>query len=252
LQLAGALTNEWTGLPYINEADEDWTTWRLEPITNTGPVNWFEQAPDVQASLNFTNDQPFPKLNMGYSPFLGVAMEMLTYLHLPQGEHKLGLYTEGGHKVNAGLTAADPVLSVFDNSGEVPVVPTYFGRSQFFNVVAPETGYYPMRFVWFQDKRGQEPALMLELFSVADRQLQLLNDDSNPKSIRAYLAGQLIGQILPAVAIERQGDNLVITFSGTLESSDTLDGTWSNHPVQTSPVSVPMVGPGKFFRARGN
>lgn len=252
MQLSGSLINPDVGTPYINEADGDWSQWIVVPSVETGPINWYELAPGSSTLLNFTNDAPFPKLDNSL-PNQGVAAELLTYLDLQEGHHKIGVYSEGGHKVNAGLSAASPVLSIFDNSGSVPVVPTYFARSQFFDVIAPEAGLYPLRLLWFQARRNQEPGLMLELFTVKDRQLHLINETTNPQSVRAYRAASLLElrAVLAPILITRSGNNLSIQYSGTLQWADSPSGAWADYPDQTQkPAIVPITNNPKYFRSR--
>lgn len=252
MQLAGLLINPDVGTPYFNEADGDWSQWLVVPSVVTGPVNWYELAPGSSTLLNFTNDAPFPKLDTTL-PVQGVVAELLTYLDLPEGHHKIGVYSEGGHKVNAGLNGSAPVISLFDNSGPVPVVPTYFARSQFFDIVAPQAGLYPVRFLWFQGRRSQEPGLLLELFTVKDRQLHLINDTSNAQSIRAYRAGELLNlkAFIAPVLISREGNNVKVHYSGTLQWADSPSGTWTDYPDQNQkPAVAPITSSPKYFRSR--
>jgi hypothetical protein len=253
-QLAGEMKDEATGTVYYNEVEQDWSRWLVTPEVVRTTVNWFELAPGMDASLNFPNDAPIPKLPAFGASVEGVVVEISTYLELTAGYHKLGLYTEGGHKITAGLGPADPVLSLFDNTGGEPRVPTYFARNQFVDVIATEPGYYPIRFLWFQSKRRQEPGVMLELFSVKDRRLHLLNEAANPKAIRAYRAGALLqpGPVTPSVSIRRQGANVVLQWTGMLQMADRVTGPWNDYADdKQSPLTLPLGGEQmKFSRAR--
>ncbi|MHB1306469.1 MAG: hypothetical protein ACYC23_05240 [Limisphaerales bacterium] len=252
-QLAGTLVIEELGVPLYNESEQDSSQWVVTPLVADKVINWFELAPGTDASLNFPNDEAVPRLSEVGVTLEGVVIEILTYLDLAEGYHKIGLYTEGGHKISAGLTSADPVLSSFSNDGEVPLVPTYFSRNQFVDLVALEAGYYPLRVLWFQSKRNQEPGLMLELFSVKDRALHLLNDTTNPKSIRTYRAGALIGGGggTPTLSLQRQGANLTVQWTGMLQVANAVNGPWSDHADQSqSPMTIPTTQAGQFMRSR--
>jgi hypothetical protein len=49
----------------------------------------------------------------------------------------------------------------------------------------------------------------------------------------------------------RSGDNLVLTWNeGILESADSVNGPWTPVPNATSPFTVTITGPGKFYRLR--
>jgi len=254
-QLVGLMKDPVTGLPYFNEPELDWAKWVITPQIVTQPINWFELAPGVDASLNFPNDQAIPKLPAFGLPVEGVVLEILTYLDLSPGYHKIGMYTEGGHKVTAGLRSTDPVLSLFDATDDPSRVPTYFARNQFFDVVAIEAGYYPIRILWFQSKRRQEQGLMLEVFSVKDRQLHLVNDTANASSIRAYRAGLLLnpGALTPTIALQRQGPNVTLQWRGMLQMANSVTGPWTDYADDSqSPLTFSASGqPAKFARSRG-
>ncbi|HYE30295.1 MAG TPA: hypothetical protein VEH27_02610, partial [Methylomirabilota bacterium] len=185
MQLAGELKPEGSDTAYLNELDfTGGGAWKGAPIIEPGVINWFELAPDSSTPINFPADKPFPGLDPSINQ--GLVAEITTYLDLTAGNHTLGLYSEGGHKVTAGFAPNSPVIALFDNSGNVQRIPTYFARSQFFDVVAPVAGLYPIRILWFQNRRSQEPGVLLEFFSVKDRALHLVNDSSDPLSIKAY------------------------------------------------------------------
>ena len=253
-QLAGKMKDEVSGAYYYNEVADDISRWSITSEVAPKTINWYQLAPGVDASLNFPNDESIPRLIPNDSTAAGVVVEILTYLELPAGYHKLGLYTEGGHKATLGFRPTDTRLSLFDNSTDSTKVPTYYGRSQFFDVVAAETGFYPIRFLWFQSARREEAALMLEVFSMKDRQLHLLNDTNDAKSLRAYRAGDLLhpAGVTPAINAQRQGNNLILQWNGMLQSAGQLGNTWNDYADDSqSPLTLPLSGaPMKFLRAR--
>ncbi|MCL4178032.1 MAG: hypothetical protein KJ072_09885 [Verrucomicrobia bacterium] len=255
-QLAGELLNT-AGEQYYNEVELDWSKWVVTPEVLQGPINWYEMALEGDASLNFPNDELVPKLaDVGFLAYEGVVVEILTYVELSEGFHQFGLYTEGGHKLSAGLDAQAPVLSMIDNSGPVEAVPSYYARSQFADVVAPDAGYYPLRLLWFQTRRGQEAGMMLEYFSVENRELHLLNHPEDPLSLKVYRAGVLVDPdfVMPTLEMRVEGNELVLEWTGTLQSAETLGGSWSTYadPSQ-SPLRLPAgTEASRFFRARSN
>ena len=194
--------------------------------------------------------------SVGFLAYEGVVVEILAYVELSEGFHQFGLYTEGGHKLSAGLDAQAPVLSMIDNSGPVEAVPSYYARSQFADVVAPDAGYYPLRLLWFQTRRGQEAGMMLEYFSVEGRQLHLLNQPEDPLSLKVYRAGVLVDPdfVMPTLEMRVEGDEWVLEWTGTLQSAEILGGSWSNYANQSqSPMRLPIGTEGSmFFRARSN
>jgi hypothetical protein len=252
-QLAGQMKDETGTITYYNEASDDSTRWKINSEVLPGGVNWYELAPGVDASLNFTNDEAIPRLATPAFPLEGVVVEILTYVDLAAGYHKLGLYTEGGHKITAGFRPADAVLSLVDNSVSADTVPSYYARNRFFDLIATKPGYYPIRVLWFQSKRDQEQGLMLELFSVLNKQLHLMNSATDPDSLRAYRAGALThpGAVTPTMTAQEQGGNLVLQWTGMLQLADGVGGSWADYADESqSPLPLPMSAPMKFARAR--
>ena len=257
LQITGMAAPE-GGPPYVNESNFDFPQlWKGRPHLAEGVINWYEFGPFESASLNFPEDQAIP--NFFGATANGIVVEILTYLHLDRGAHKLGLYTEGGHKVTAGLTPGSPLVSLLDNSGELAPVPSYFARNQFFDVVAPEDGYYPLRVLWFQERRNQEQGAVFELFSVRNKALHLLNESGNASSIMTYRAGPLLNPTepipeepdLPVIGISAGTGTVTVTYSGTLEGAESIHGPWTviGTPAQ-SPMTLPTSGSLRFLRTR--
>ncbi|MCB1128387.1 MAG: hypothetical protein KDM81_17970, partial [Verrucomicrobiae bacterium] len=258
-QLAGELEN--FGVPYFNEADLECGVWCVEPVVVSGVVNWYELAPAESYPTGFPNDEVFPKL--GELPGQGIELqgdviELLTYLELEQGYNQLGLFTEGGHKISNGFSPDGLVLSQFDNSGDPDplLVPSYYPRSQVFGVVAPEAGFYPFRFLWFQSDNREAPGMLLELFSVKDKKSHLLNDESDPLAMMAYRAGVLIDPdfVAPTLSASSNGTTLHVSWTGILQTAGTVDGPWSDFGNDSqSPADFSLTeNPSLYFRARSN
>jgi len=56
----------------------------------------------------------------------------------------------------------------------------------------------------------------------------------------------------PTLSISRDGNTLTVTYAGgTLQSADTLPGTWNNE-TGASPVKITPTGAAKFYRVKGN
>ncbi|MCW5559721.1 MAG: hypothetical protein KIT22_18040, partial [Verrucomicrobiae bacterium] len=173
-----------------------------------------------------------------------------------------GLYTEGGHQVSTGVTPGGTVISLFDNSGDVQRIPTYFARNQFFDVIAPEAGYYPVRFLWLQNHRDEEIGAILELFSVHDRALHLLNERTNPLAIKAYRAGALLTPGVEPLAVgityDPAADGLKLVWTGgtapfTVRQRASLGGgTWTDLLTTSDRnANVPITGGTGFLQIVG-
>lgn len=53
----------------------------------------------------------------------------------------------------------------------------------------------------------------------------------------------------PTISIARDGAGISVTFTGTLQSADSVDGPWTDEAGASSPLSVGSAGARKFYRA---
>jgi hypothetical protein len=65
-----------------------------------------------------------------------------------------------------------------------------------------------------------------------------------------YMAGVTGQPPAPAIAVSGNASGLSITFTGTLEAADSIDGPWTTLTGVTSPYPVSATGPVKFFRSQ--
>ncbi len=113
-----------------------------------------------------------------------------------------------------------------------------------FPVVVPAPGVYPLRTVWFEGGGGAN----LEWFSVTSTgEKILLNDRENPAALKAF-SGRVGGGPTPTISIAKNQTGVVITFTGRLYSSDTVDGVYTVVP-GTGSVTVPATSGNKFYRS---
>lgn len=115
-----------------------------------------------------------------------------------------------------------------------------------FSFVIPQAGVYPLRNVTFQGGGGGN----VEWFSVANDGTKILvNDTATAGSIKTYQALTVVTS--PTVSVSKNATEVVITFTGTLEASDSVNGTYAPVAGATSPLHVPFAtGAGKFYRTR--
>jgi len=116
-----------------------------------------------------------------------------------------------------------------------------------FKVTVPQAGIYPMNLIWYNGGGGAG----LEFASYQTNGTRVLvNDSSNPNSLKAYQA-VTAGPSNPTVSISHSGSTVTITYTGILLSSPTVDGTYT--PVQgaTSPYPVNTgAAAAQFYRTR--
>ncbi|MFT5191024.1 MAG: hypothetical protein ACI957_004062, partial [Verrucomicrobiales bacterium] len=183
LQIAGELISH-EGKPYYNEASDDKNGWTAASTTVEGIINWAEEAPTDAGYFNSfeTNqeDQPIPLASNSAN---GLVIEVLAYLELDEGYHRLGLNTIGGYKASMGPDGRDrlsPVLGSYQDS-----VRYSFLGDKYFDVLVPEAGLYPIRILFTHVQRTEEGASM-ELFSLKGAKRIAINDPDDPDAIKAY------------------------------------------------------------------
>ena len=171
--LAGQFVDA-AGNPYPNKA-----------TTNTDGSYNYAQANVINYNLqpgetgDFTNnDQPFPGIPGVAGSTTTFALEGITYLYLPVGYYVLGVNSDDGFRLT---TSANPheefpyQLAVADGPRVATDTTVGFGITN--------AGYYPFRLDYFQ---AIGPA-SLEVFATSYTGLRtLVNDTSNPASLRAY------------------------------------------------------------------
>jgi hypothetical protein len=132
-------------------------------------------------------------------------------------------------------------LGEFNNNGR--------GASDtIFGFVAPQAGVYPIRCSYMQGGGGGN----VEWFSVtASGEKILLNDTTNPAALKAFRARTASPVVSPTLAVRVEGTDIVITYTGTLQSSDTVN-TGYGDVTGTSPLRIPLgsTAAQKFYRAR--
>jgi rRNA maturation protein Rpf1 len=251
-QHADGFANDPNG-PYINEADPDYVGWKPMTDTTEGVINWYELAPAEEHTKDFGGDDPIPWLSNTGFQVLGVVVEFLTYVELEEGWHTLKLLGEGGYKVTAGFDPNGPLIMLWDNSITADKIPSYYAQNAFFNLVAPASGYYPIRILWFQSERGQENGLLLEFSSIEEQEPHLVNQSTDPLSKGAYLAGPLLGSgSAPTVTLQQSESGLTLEWTGQLLMAEDVEGPWVGVAFDDqSPMSVDVQqGTRMIFRSR--
>ena len=268
-QLAGKILDpdyEDEDVPYVNEAHEDADEEFVVVYEAVEVVNWFEQAPgeagNFRAGLGH-EDKPFPYLPGWNDVHDGVVIEIVAWLELEAGAHKIGMNGEGGWKVSGGTRPDGILIGIFDNSTMLPgednilgtdddvplkLVPTYYPLDQYVNIVVTEAGLYPIRVLWFQSRHNKAPGLQLELFTVKDRAKHLINDSKDPMAIKAWYEIVEAELKVPAISIRRDGGKVVIEWVGTLQAAGSVNGPWgdvaddSSSPMTLTPDQAKQFG----------
>lgn len=116
-----------------------------------------------------------------------------------------------------------------------------------FGMQVDKAGVYPLRLLWWEGGGGAN----LEWFSVQpDGSKILLNDLSNPSALRTFQKATIVSR--PNIAIAAQANGVTLTYGGTLQSADKVEGPYTD--VAGAPVNgtttVPTSAPARFYRAR--
>ncbi len=82
-------------------------------------------------------------------------------------------------------------------------------------------------------------------------EVRLYSGAMTPAQVAAsYAAGpDALPAARPVVSVSRNGNEVVVTFSGALQSADTVTGPWTDVPGSGS-VAVPAAGAARYFRAK--
>lgn len=214
-------------------------------FTHTGVIN-FEQ--DGAAAGNFTDangnaDSLVPGIpGTGVAPTDNFAQEVLTYLDLPAGILRMGVNSDDGFNLKS-LTAADTnvaPMGIF-NGGR--------GASDtIFAFRVPVAGVYPMRLIWYEGGGGANA----EWFTITKAGVRTLINSADAGSVKAFRSRDET-QKLPSdgatISAVRQGANLVITFTGRLQSSDSAAGPYTDVAGAVSGSPIPTTGARKFYRS---
>ena len=186
-QLRGELQSR-SGKVFVNEANADANGWQPGEVTIEGLVNWHEdtsiETGHFKQAMGIP-DQEIPLIPGSEDSNNGIVAEILTYLELDAGFHRFGVNTTSGFKATMGPDGRDvlaPVLGEFNGSRNY----SYQG-DHYFNVLAEEPGFYPVRVLWFHTAPTKEGA-QLEFYSIKDKRRILINDATDPLAVKAYRA----------------------------------------------------------------
>lgn len=257
-QLSGKLMDPLTGQPFPNEAagpNGDGT------YTEPNTINYQQDGADAGY---FPADTTFPGVDSGDPNF--VAGRASFYLELTAGLHRLGVRSDDGFLLTAGLslTNATLVLGRFDGDRGSGLP----GGSTEFEFLVERSGVYALRLLWYEGVGGAD----LELFSVDRSTLgsanivrTLLNDPGSAQALKAYqerlgtpapdpeapvlLNPRLVGGLLQVTFASQSG----VTY--TVQSRTALAGAaWQDTTMSVAgdgsvkSLDLPVSGPTGFYR----
>jgi hypothetical protein len=196
-----------------------------DTLGNFGSFTPDEQMPGIPG-LNLSND--------------GIAVEINTFIELPQGLITMGVNSDDGFRTTAGFLNATPlVLDFLDGSRS--------SADSIFQFATMEAGVYAFRTIYYEGGGNAS----IEWFMVKpDGSRVLINDTANGGPA-AYQQGTIPPAPNPTITATLNGSGQVVLqwTTGTLLSADNVNGPYTNVTGATSPHPVnPAASPRKFYR----
>ena len=214
---------------------------QADPARGYVEVVNFQQDGNQHGRFNDGNGFPedlIPGLDAGDQN--NIAAEFTAYLEFPEaGYYRMGVNSDDGFKVSLGGPGdRGPVDNALANALGYYNAGRGTGETAFgFDV--PVAGLYPIRLIWWEGGGGAD----CEWYSIApDGTRTLINAEGGLKAYRSLGANPTslscpgIGPVISA-SLNAEG-NVVLTFTGTLHSSDSVTGRFEPVEGATSPYTV--------------
>lgn len=213
--------------------------------TSTVKAKQAQLAGAVAVLMTTPGDTGYPFRLGGTDPTINIPVLVIAENY---GAGLLKSYLTNGVAVSATIRAdTNPRIAEWDTDKGFGAVNVFGG----FAVPAP--GIYPLRLVagHMGGTGGAVARANLEWFSVkTDETKILVNDTSNPDSLRTFRARSNPRPIMNAPTLSSGNVTISWTGVGTLEEATAITGPWSDSANQNNPQVVPATGPRKFFRIR--
>ena len=228
-QLAGALTNSQTGVPYANEALNNGV------YTETGTINY---AIDPGFDGLFSPTNAFPDLPPGTTNNVAMAANM--YVLLSPGLYNFDVYSDDGFEFTAGNTPAstNDILGIA-NYGRGP-------SGTEFSFVVQTNGLYPMQLIYFK-AQFSEGGVELYSINATNGTSELLNADT-ATAIQVYYSSVAAA---PTLSISQSGNQVVLSWNApsySLQSAPVVTGPYTTISGSTSPYHFTITGTQQYFR----
>jgi hypothetical protein len=169
-----------------------------------------------------------------------IAGEALAYVEIPApGVYTTVVSSDDGFALYMG-NATNPSFLQVGILGATDTV-------MYFN--ATKAGVYLFRLVYWENGGGAQ----VEWFTVNPNGTRALVNGTQTGSLKTFkrrtVAEPSLPTTTPTLGVARQGGNLVLTYTGTLQSADSVNGPYAAVAGATSPLTVTPAGGQKFYRA---
>ncbi len=223
--------------------------------TIDGVINFQQEANSTQGYFNAGNgyqDDFLPGIGIDGDKN-HIATEFTAYLEFTEaGYYRMGVASDDGFKVSNKMAGdrGDPEEAAADALGH------YWGGrgtgETSFGFFVPVAGVYPMRLVWFEGEGGAD----LEWYSInSNGTRSLINDPDDDNAIMAYrernetMVNCPSGLGVISVSFKEDG-GAEISFEGSLLSSGTVEGPYTEITGVTSPYTIPGNTEQMFYISR--
>jgi hypothetical protein len=124
-----------------------------------------------------------------------------------------------------------------------------------FPVIITAAGAYPIHLTYFQGNGGAgmewQTYQGYDGLVLGSTNMVIINDTANPSSLVAYRTVKTLPT--PTLSVGKQGTSYVITYTGVLRSSSTVNGSYLPVSGASSPYTIPTSSaPKMFYRAYTN
>ncbi|MBM3823149.1 MAG: hypothetical protein FJ404_09730 [Verrucomicrobia bacterium] len=217
----------------------------------TDVVNYNQDAPGAVGNFSAGNgfeDKPIPGIPGDTGSTDNLTQEIIAFVEFAKpGIYRMGVNSDDGFKVTPATQrdANAPILGIFN--GGRGAADTIFS----FNVAV--AGVYPLRLIWYEGGGGAN----VEWFLVDKVGTKVLLNDSKNEAVglKAFQARDESQKLdVPPVggkitSVKLAGGNIVIEYTGTLESAPDVTGPWKATG-GSSPLSEAISGAQRFYRTR--
>jgi hypothetical protein len=205
----------------------------------------------INLSKDNQNTGPFgnftPDLQMPGSPGTGggtdnQAAEIDTFLTLPAGLVRMGVNSDDDFETYAGAIGSVTNLLGNFEGGRGAADTLYLFQVQ-------QAGTYPFRTLW--ENGGGDSNI--EWFSLINGKHVLLNDSTNGgfPAYQVATAAPAQGASFTGFTLSADHKSVVLTYTGTLQSADTVNGPYTPVSNSPSPATIPIATTGnKFYRVQ--
>lgn len=217
----------------------DATKFPLGYYIESGVINYARISLGDGQQGNFGNEVEIPGFPSPTGPngYDNCALDIQTYLSIPaSGSYTFGVSSDDGFRLSFGDSVGEKLSAIhagqFDGGRGSSVPGTLF------TAYFPSAGFYPARLLWYNGGGGAN----VEWFAVnGDGTYSLINDSTDPKSLKAYYSSS---SVLPWVDAVRPDPTLFAEKSGVGASEPIevalVDGTSST--INQSSIALTLNG----------